>query len=193
MKRLPIVYAALVAMMFIASADAQDLPAASTVTKQHQFLKMFAGQWNVKSEGVMAEGQPAVPMSGKIDSQLLGDFWVVNRMKSEVAGMSFSGIQTVGFDSKKNKYVGTWIDTTADFMWKYEGFVDESGKKLILEATGPDMMNPAETRLYRDAYEFKDKNTIITTSSAQKDDGTWMTFMNGTATRVTKDTATSKQ
>lgn len=183
MKLLITLSATLACVFVLPGTHAQDLPATSEVTSQHQFLKKFVGQWDVKSEGVMAEGQPPVAMTGTIDSNPLGEFWIISRMESKVAGMSFSGIQTLGYDQKKKKYVGTWIDTTGDFMWKYEGFVDDSGKKLILEATGPDMTKPGETRLYRDAYEFKDDNTLITTSSTRKDDGTWMTYMTGTGTR----------
>ena len=165
-------------------AFAQEGPAGASATKQHQWLQKFVGSWTVESKGSMGEGQPEMVSKGTIESTSLGGFWVMNRMTADFGGMGFTGVQTVGYDAAKKKYVGTWIDSTSGFMWKYEGFVDDSGKKLVLEATGPDMLDPAKMRLYRDSYEFKTSDDVITTSSMKKDDGTWTTFMTGVGKRV---------
>jgi len=172
------------ALAITTSAPAQDAPAATGRTDQHKWLQKFVGHWDVESKGSMGEGQPAMVSKGTIESESLGGFWVMNRMTADFGGMGFTGVQTVGYDPAKKKYVGTWVDSTGSFMWKYEGFVDDSGKKLILEATGPDMMNPEKTRLYRDSYEFVTNDEVITTSSMQKDDGSWSTFMTGRGKRV---------
>lgn len=153
---------------------------------EHKWLKQFVGQWETKTTGKMGEGQPAIEMTGSITSTMLGGFWVSNTMEANVAGMKIRGMQTIGYDTEKKKYVGTWIDTTGEFMWKYEGSVEKSGKKLVLEAEGPDMAAPDKTRLYRDAYEFTSADSLIVTSSVKNDDGTWTTFMNGKSTRVKK-------
>ena len=40
---------------------------------------------------------------------------------------------------------------------------------------------------YRDAYEFKDDNTMVLTSSMQGADGEWTVYMEATATRKNED------
>ena len=171
-------------------AMAQEMPQAPKPTKEHRWLQKFVGTWEVSSAGVAAEGQPAIQSTGKIESTRLGEFWVQNRMEAEFGpGMAFSGIQTVGYDAKKKKYIGTWIDSTNGFMWKYEGFV--KGEKLVLEATGPDMTNPEKTRLYRDSYEFTGENSMKVESSMQAEDGSWTVFMTGKGKR-TKTPAKTK-
>jgi len=164
-------------------ADAQALPELPKPTDEHKWLKKFVGHWEMTSKGVMGEGQPPVETKGTIKSEMLGGFWVVNTMTGDVAGMKFKGMQTVGYDTKKKKYVGTWVDSMNNYLWKYQGTVDKSGKKLVLEADGPDMVVPNKTTKYRDAYEFKSGDEMLVTSSMQKPDGKWMTFMTGTAKR----------
>lgn len=68
-------------------------------------------------------------------------------------------------------------------MWKYVGTVNKAGTKLTLNADGPDMQDPKKTTKYRDAYEFKNKDEMILTSSMQGPDGKWITFNKGTAKR----------
>lgn len=179
MKRLILVICLL--PICVCSVFAQEMP---EPTKHHKWLAKFVGQWDATSKGSMGDGQPAVESKGTMESKMLGGFWLTSTMKADVSGMPFTGVQTIGYSSKKRKYVGTWIDSMNDYMWQYEGFVDESGKKLVLEATGPDMMEPGKTRKYRDAYEFKTDDELKVTSSVENEDGSWTTFMEGTSKRV---------
>ena len=92
-------------------------------------------------------------------------------------------IQMIGYDTNKKKYVGIWADSMINHMWHYEGTVDETGKKLTLDAEGPSMAGDGKMTKYQDAYEFKDNDTIIATSSMQAQDGKWTVMMKGTAKR----------
>ena len=181
----------LVSFLMLKVAVAQDASSSMPQpTKEHKWLEKFVGTWDAKSKGVMAEGQPPIESKGTIKCTMLGGFWVTNTMETNFGGMPFKGVQTIGYSTKKKKYVGTWVDMMSDYMWQYEGFVDAAGKKLVLEATGPDMIDPEKTRKYRDAYEFKSDDELIVTSSVQNDDGSWTTFMSGTSTRI-KDAKTA--
>ncbi len=68
-------------------------------------------------------------------------------------------------------------------MWIYEGAVDETGNKLVLEAKGPNFMADGKLTKFRDAYEFKSPDHIIVTSSLLGEDGRWITFMSGESKR----------
>jgi hypothetical protein len=162
---------------------AQELPAMSGAEQEHEWLKKFVGQWDVVSEGHGGEGQPAVKGKAVMKSSMLGQLWLVNASDMEISGMKMKSIQMIGYDPNKKKYVGIWADSMVNHMWQYEGTVDEAGKKLTLDAEGPSMTGDGTMTNYRDAYEFKDDNTIIATSSMQGEDGEWTVIMEGTAKR----------
>ena len=129
-------------------------------------------------------GVPEMKCEGKVTGRMLGGYWLVNEMKSNLGEVEMQALQTVGYDPEKKKYVGTWVDNMMNLMWHYEGSVDESGKILTLEAEGPNMMGGEGKSKYRDVYEFKSDDEIAATSQVQGPDGEWVTFMNGTYKRV---------
>ncbi|APZ91996.1 DUF1579 domain-containing protein [Fuerstiella marisgermanici] len=158
-------------------------PSAAAPKKEHEWLKQFEGQWSSSSKTVAAPGQPSTECTGSMKSSMLGGFWVVNKMRGHVGEVTFDAMQTIGYDSKKERYFGTWVDTMMGHMWHYEGTVDESGKKLILVAEGPDFTGSGKVTKYRDSYEFKSADLIIATSEVMGDDGKWVTFMTGEVKR----------
>ena len=68
-------------------------------------------------------------------------------------------------------------------MWHYEGQVDSTGKVLTLEAEGPNFMSDGTTTKFEDIYEFKSENELSIQSRILAEDGKWITFVSGTATR----------
>jgi len=186
MKRLNLPLVCVCACLQMAPSLAQEFPDLPAPTKDHEFLQKFAGKWTVDQEARMSPDQPPIKGTGSIESHMLGKFWVINEFESSMLGMTMTGIQTVGYDSAKKMYVGTWVDSMTETLWHYEGSVDESGMILTLSADGPHMSKPGETAKYRDIYEFKSKDEIAVFSKVLSDDGEWVTFMQGTATRVKK-------
>ena len=162
-------------------AQEPELPAPQ---EEHRWLKQFVGKWETQAEGSMGPNQPPMKCKGTITARMLGGFWVINEMQTDVMGTPMTGIQTIGYDTGRKKYVGTWVDSMLDHMWKYEGSVDDSGKILTLDAEGPNFMAAGKLTKYRDVYQFKSPDMIITTSQMLGEDGKWITFMTGTAKRT---------
>lgn len=171
---------ATVLILLCATSVAEEADALPEPAAEHALLKKFAGVWVTNSMCTMAPGTPPVKCSGKITSKMLGEFWVLNQMESEVAGMSFQAMHTVGYDKAKKKYVATWVDSLNDFMWKYDGTM--TGNKLVFEAEGPDASKPGELMKFRDTYAFVSDGKIQLKSEVF-DKGKWTAFMTGTATR----------
>jgi hypothetical protein len=146
---------------------------------EHKWLHQFVGEWTVSSKALVGPNEPAIEGTGTIKSRMLGDYWVVNEMRAEMQGTTVSAIQTIGYDPAKKKYVGTWVDSMTNYMWRYEGTVDESGKKLNLDADGPNFMAQGKLTRFRDSYEFKAPDHIVATSAMQGEDGAWIVFMTG--------------
>lgn len=166
--------------LFVTAAIADEANEFPKPATEHELLKKFAGSWVTDSMCTMAPGTPPIKCTGKINSKMLGEFWVLNEMQSEVAGIRFTAMHTVGYDKAKKKYVATWIDSLNDFMWKYDGTV--TGNKLVFEAEGPNAAKPGEMMKFRDTYAFVSDGKIQLKSEAF-DKGKWTAFMTGTATR----------
>lgn len=177
---IPALFVSLCFVSFVAAQDPLQLPAPQ---KEHEWLQKFVGEWESDSEANVDPGQPALKCKGTMAARMLGGFWLVSESKTEMAGTEVNAVQTIGYDPKAKKYVGTWVDSMINYMWKYEGTVDPSGKTLTLEAEGPNFMKDGKTAKFRDAYEFKSKDHIVVTSSMQGDDGKWTVFMTGNARR----------
>ncbi|MEP3482749.1 MAG: DUF1579 domain-containing protein [Fuerstiella sp.] len=164
----------------VQDAIAQDAAEISDPAIGHQFLKMFVGSWVAESKCTMAPGAEPIDCQSKIQGKMLGEFWVQNTMESSIGGTRFTAVHTVGYDAAKKKYVATWIDSTSDLMWKYDGTL--TGNKLVFEAEGPDFMNPGLTKKFRDTYDFA-ADGKLRLKSESFGNGKWTAFMTGTATR----------
>lgn len=162
---------------------AQELPKFPGPQKEHDLLKQFVGEWESEMEASTGPGQPPMKCKGTMSSRMLGGFWVVSEIDSEMMGAPMQGLQTIGYDPKSKKYVGSWVDSMMNHMWKYSGSVDEKGTTLTLEAEGPSFTGDDKLAKYRDAYEFKSNDHIVMTSSMQGEDGKWITFMTGNLKR----------
>jgi hypothetical protein len=159
---------------------AQDFPAPPKPTKEHEWLKQFVGEWDVDSEASF--GEQKLSCAGKSNSRMLGDYWVINDGEMTPMGAVMKSLQTIGYDPAKKKFVGVFISSADATFWIYEGGLDKSGKKLTLEADGPNVLTGKTTR-FRDAYEVKSPDHIVVTSEMLGDDGQWVGFMTGNMKR----------
>lgn len=155
--------------------------------KEHKWLEKFVGEWETDGEGIMGPDQGTFKCKGTIRSRMLGQLWVVSESTTETMGMPVSAVQTIGYDSERKKYIGSWVDSMTSYLWTYEGTVDPTGKILTLEAEGPHFTQAGKTAKYRDTYEFKTPDHIVATSSMLGEDGKWVTFMTGNARRKKKE------
>jgi hypothetical protein len=100
--------------------------------------------------------------------------WIVAEGISTAADKPLTSILTLGYDPARQKYVGTWIDSTTSHLWSYEGTVDAAGKALTLESEGPGA--GGKPCRFRDVIEFQDGDHKTVTSSIRGEDGTWTTY-----------------
>jgi len=144
--------------------------------KEHEWLKQLEGEWITESEAVMAPGEAPVKFKGTEVVRSLGGFWTISEIKSDFMGTPVTGVMTLGYDSQKKKYVGTWIASMDGHLWKYEGTVDDSGKVLTLNTEGPSSPGGKMAKM-KDVIEIKNKDHKVLTSYMQNDDGKWVQFM----------------
>lgn len=109
------------------------------ITKHHEYLKQFAGNWDAVTKFMMEPGQPMVESKGTEKARLTaGGLWLVFDYKGSIMGTKFVGHGIMGYNTKKKKYVGNWVDSMASQIHVMEGTCEADGKKFTMIYTSPD-------------------------------------------------------
>lgn len=142
---------------------------------EHRWLEQLVGEWKSEMEGSAGPDQPPVTHTGTETVRSLS-VWVLCEatMPGDVAMRT---VMTLGYDSAKKKFVGTFVGSMMTHLWVYEGELDAAGKVLTLDAEGPSMAVPGQTARYKDAIEFVTPDHRTLTSRFLGDDGQWHHFM----------------
>lgn len=154
----------------------EETPEFPQPQEEHQWLQQLAGDWESEVQ-MFIPGQDPVTSRGTEHVRKVGGFWIQAENHGDFMGEPFLGLLTLGYDADKQQYVGTWVDSMNDYLWTYEGRLDEAKKVLTLEAEGPCPMKPGELSQFREVLEIKSKDHKIFSSSIKEDDGKWITMM----------------
>lgn len=146
--------------------------------KEHAWLKKFIGEWKASGETPAGPDQPAMTWTSTETGIAIGELWIQADSQSTMPDGSLATMQlTLGYDSNKGRFVGSWIGSMMDYLWVYDGELDADGRVLTLSTTGPDMSKPGTTAAYRDIHTFVDDKHRILTSNMQDEKGEWQQFM----------------
>jgi hypothetical protein len=154
-----------------------EMPEFPQPGEQHQWLQQLTGEWTTQVEAKMDEDSAPITSEGVESVRSIGGFWVVAENTGDFMGAPFTGVLTLGYDTEKGHYVGTWIDSMSDRLWTYHGSLDASGRKLTLETEGPCPLEPGRTVSFKETIEIKSRDHKVFTSAFQDDDGSWATML----------------
>lgn len=156
-----------------------------TPQAEHHWLQQLVGEWTYEGECQMGPGQPPMKSSGTEVVRSLGGLWTLGEFtNSTPEGQVATNIMTLGYDPSKKAFIGTFISSMMTMMWVYDGQLDASGKKLVLDTVGPNFMTNTLSK-YQDIIEIIDENNRILSSQLLTEDGTWIPFMKSHYRRVT--------
>ena len=105
-------------------------------TPEHESLLGVVGTWTVDCTYFMAPGEP-MKVQAKETIEALGRFWTVSLFESDFMGLPFAGRATTGFDPKRGKWVGTWVDSMMPHMFVMEGERDAESGIVTMHCDGP--------------------------------------------------------
>lgn len=155
----------------------QPAPKNPQAQPEHRWLQKLVGAWAYETEfGPEHQGAKA---TGTEHGRAIGDLWVQLEGTGETPGSSdpTTSVMTLGFDTAKRRFTGTWIGSMMTEQWLYDGELDAAHDRLTLTSEGPSMTDKGQTALYRDVVEFQGDDQRTLTAAMQQADGTWQPFM----------------
>ena len=99
-------------------------------------LAQDVGTWDAVVE-VRTAGPPVAPSKGVSENRLVGGRWLVIDFRNE---SGFEGLGVTGWDTGRQAYASTWVDTARTFLAVGEGRWDPEARTMtvIFEAALPD-------------------------------------------------------
>jgi Protein of unknown function (DUF1579) len=156
-------------------------------TPEHEWLLQLLGDWEFETECMMGPDQPPMNSAGKQTTRSLGSLWTLGEMESVGPdGQPMRSVITLGFDSAKQCFVGTFVASCMTHLWPYDGQLDAPRKVLTLDSEGPSFADDGTMAKYQDIVEIIDKDQYLLSSLFQSPDGSWTQFMSAKYTRVTE-------
>lgn len=153
-------------------------------TPEHEWLHQFLGEWTCVMESNMGPDQPPMESKGVDSVRSLGGLWILCEGRGEMPdGSEAPMIFSLGYDTDKQRFVGTFITSCMTRLWVYDGGLDAARKVLTLDCEGPSFTDPTKMTKYQDSFEMVDADHRRLSSQYLGDDGQWHKFMTATYTR----------
>lgn len=131
------------------------------LNENHEFLKYFVGEWNVNSKAWLEPGKEPILSESKTKAELiLGGRFLMWRFQFNMYGQLYEGMQIVGYDNMKKKYVTFWIDNTSTAFFMLEGtregnVLNDSGLWFDPATGGNEKVRDVITIIGPDEYRFE--------------------------------------
>lgn len=163
--------------------DSQPVATTPGPRPEHRWLRKLLGDWTYETDlGPEHQGAKA---TGTERGRAIGDLWVQLEGSGAMPGSGepATTILTLGFDTAKGRFTGTWIGSMMTHQWLYAGELDAAHDRLTLTSEGPSMTDEGKMALYRDVIEFRRDDERTLTAFMQQPDGGWQLFMTVTYRR----------
>jgi hypothetical protein len=118
---------------------------------EHERLKQFVGEWDAVMD---MEGQKSKATSTY--RAICGGMWIESDFEGDLGGLKFQGRGLDGYDLRKKKYVGVWVDSIESAPMTFEGDYDEKTKTLTMTGTSVDPQGKPQK--FKSTTQTKDKD-----------------------------------
>ena len=133
-----------------------------TPGKEHQMIASWSGNWLGEATFWMKEG--ATPLKANftiVNKMELGGRYQQSSLKTNLGGMPFEGMSTLGYDNAKKDFISTWIDNMGTGIIMMEGTWNETTKCLTLSGMETDPATGKEKNL-RETIRVIDNDRQVT-------------------------------
>lgn len=142
-------------------ARAQEAP---KPTEHHKRLEKQVGVWDAKLLFFPPGSEKGEPAGEGVETNRMlgGGLWLVSDFKADFGATPFEGHGTTGYDTKKGKYVGNWVDSFETRIATNEGTYDEKTKTLTMLGKGTDPTSGKPTDEKQVTTFSDDDNRVFT-------------------------------
>lgn len=127
----------------------------ATPGEAHEQLMALAGDWEVAAQMRMSPDLPWQDVKFTVKSQkALGGRWLISKVRGDLGGMAFEGLQLEGYNNLTGQYDAYWTDSFSTWFVKTSGGLDESGAR-VMDGLMIDMVSP-EGRPFRSVTTYRD-------------------------------------
>lgn len=152
---------------------------------EHAWLQQLVGEWTYESECVTEPGKPPAKFNGSESVRSLGECWVLCEGQGEMPGGDpATMLMSLGYDSVKQRVVGTWLGSMMSHLWVYDGALDAQENVLTLNTEGPCCASDGKFVKQRDVIELKSSDRRVLTSYLLNENGEWLPFMTAHYRRI---------
>ena len=153
--------------------------------KEHEWLGRLVGEWSYEAEAATGSDAPPERSTGREIVRSLGGLWIVGQGEGEIAGGGIGEtILTLGYDTVRGRFAGTFIGTMMSYLWVYDGELDPAGNALTLNTEGPSFTAEGEMARYEDVIRFESDDHRLFTSRCMGGDGKWHEVMTMSYRRI---------
>ena len=154
--------------------------------KEHTWLHRFIGDWEaIHVDPQNPDAEVDTHGAWKEHVRQIGDVWIIAESEGPMPdGSTGQMVITLGYDTGKKQFVGTWIGSMMDMIWHYTGSLDESGRVLTLDSEGPAMDGSGRIVRMRDILEIGNDGERVMRGAQQMEDGSWTEFMRMRYSRI---------
>ena len=141
-------------LAFAVMMSANVLAQFPTASKEHKVLMEEVSKWDAEVTMFMGPEGPYDPPSkskAQETNRMVGDFWLVSDFKGSFEGLPFAGHALFGYDTKKQRFVGTWVDSFTPTPMRMVGTYDEKTKTTTYKTSYTEM----------DGSAGKGKNVVV--------------------------------
>ena len=108
----------------------------ATPGEPHKLLASLAGNWTTKTKEWMEPGKPPMESTGSAEMKMLLDGrFLQQEYSGQMMGQPFSGLEIIGYDNLRKRYVTTWMSTMGTGTFIMEGTASDDGNDHHVEGT----------------------------------------------------------
>jgi len=169
-------------------ARGQDGPPLPKPTPEHERLAKDVGTWDatVKSWMRGPDSEPLVSQGVEVVKLLPGGLWVHTEFTGKFGDQGFHGLGQTGYDTRKGKYVGTWVDSMSTDIMTMEGDYDSATRTATFYAKGTDPAGKAYDAKMVAKNENDDNRVFTMSMKSDETKGEYVKMMEITYKRRSK-------
>lgn len=157
---------------------------AGQINENHKLITDMAGSWKCISKFWMVPGsEPMVSEMTAEVTAIMGGRFTQGKYKGNVMGQPFEGLEYMGYDNIKKKFVSSWIDNMGTALYTSAGELEPGTGVITLLGTADDPMT-GKTKKTRATIKIDGPDKHTFTFFETPDGGQEMRTMEIVYTRV---------